>query len=149
MALNAKIKTSERTIGIEEFFTVDSVKMTVLDDDEIVTEIQIPEPDTDTKMAFIKFALRKSINFPIVNCASVIINGSGIVSAARICLNAVYYTPYRATAAEKAIVGKSISESTAEDAGNAAVSGTKATQQNKYKVQIAKTLVTRTILACK
>lgn len=148
MALGAKIKTSKRTIGIKEFFPVDSVKMTVLDDDEIVTEIQIPEPDAGTKSAFIKFALRKSMNFPIVNCASVITNGAGIVSVARIYLNAVYCTPYRATAAEEAIVGKSISESTAEDAGSAAVSGAKAVPKNKYKVQIAKTLVKRTILAC-
>lgn len=148
MALDAKIKTSKRTIGIKEFFPVDSVRMTVLDDDEIVTEIQIPEPDAGTKSAFIKFALRKSMNFPIVNCASVITNGAGIVSVARIYLNAVYCTPYRATAAEEAIVGKSISESTAEDAGSAAVSGAKAVPKNKYKVQIAKTLVKRTILAC-
>jgi len=148
MALDARIKTSKRTIGMEEFFIPGSAKMTVLDDDEIVTEIQIPEPDAGTRSAFIKFSLRKSIDFPVVNCASVITNGAGIVSEARICLNAVYYTPYRAIAAEEAIVGKSISESTAEDAGRAAVSGAKSMPKNKYKVQIAKTLVKRTILCC-
>lgn len=148
MALDARIKTSKRTIGMEEFFIPGSVRMTVLDDDEIVTEIQIPEPDTGTKSAFIKFSLRKSIDFPVVNCASVITSSKGIVSAARICLNAVYYTPYRATAAEEAIAGKPISESTAEDAGRAAVSSARAVPKNKYKVQIAKTLVKRTILCC-
>lgn len=148
IALDARVKTSKRTIGLEDFFTPDSVRMTALDEDEIVTEIQIPVLNADTRSAFIKFSLRKSIDFPIVNCASVITSNKGIVTAARICLNAVYYIPYRASAAEEAIAGKSISESTAEDAGHAAVAGARATPRNKYKVQIARTLVKRTILTC-
>ena len=44
VALNAEIVTSKRTIGIDDFFQVDVEKSTVLDDDEIVTEIRIPKP---------------------------------------------------------------------------------------------------------
>ena len=111
-------------------------------DDEIVTEIQIPE--FSGKSAFIKFAVRKSIDFPIVNCAAAISNGS-----ARICLNAVYNKPYRATAAEESIAGKAIDEANAEAAGTSAVANATALPYNKYKIQIAKTLVKRAILACK
>ena len=146
VALDAKVVTSKRTVGIEEFMTGDGTKTTVLGDDEIVTEIQIPEPASGTKSAFVKFALRKSIDFPIVNCAAAINGG-----AARICLNAVYNNPYRATAAEEAIAGKTIDETNAEAAGEAAVKGAMAIPggNNKYKIQIAKTLVKRTLLACK
>jgi xanthine dehydrogenase YagS FAD-binding subunit len=146
IALDAKVKTSKRTINAEDFFHVEVIKTTVLDDDEVVTEIQVPAPAG--KSAFVKFALRKSIDFPIVNCAAMITSSGRTASAARICLNAVYVKPYRATKAEEAIVGKPIDEASAEAAGSAAVSNAKPLPHNNYMVQIAKTLVKRAILAC-
>ena len=143
VALDAKIVTSAgRTIDAEDFWAADKgFKSTVLDDDEIVTEIQVPE--FSGKSAFIKFALRTEIDFPIVNCATAISNG-----AARICLNAVFNNPYRATAAEDSIAGKTIDEANAEAAGVAAVSGNLPLSMNKWKIQIAKVMVKRAILAC-
>ena len=120
------------------------VQSTVLENDEIVTEIQLPKLAAGVKCAFIKFALRKSIDFPIVNCAAAI-GGK----TAKICLNAVYNKPYRATKAEIAIKGKAINEANAEAAGSAAVSDAVGLHYNKYKIQIAKTMVKRAILACK
>ena len=146
IALDAKVETSKRTIKAEDFFQVEVVKTTVLDDDEIVTEIQVPTPAG--RSAFVKFALRKSIDFPIVNCAAMVASSKGTVSAAKICLNAVYVKPYRATKAEEAIVGKAINEANAEAAGSAAVSDARPLAHNTYMVQIAKTMVKRAILAC-
>ena len=117
--------------------------LNVLDDDEIVTEIEVPPPSNGTRSRFTKLALRKSIDFPIVNCATAISNGS-----ARICLNAVFNNPYRATNAEEAIAGKTIDEANAEAAGTAAAQGSMALSMNKYKIQIAKVMVKRAILAC-
>ena len=147
IALDARIKTSKRTINAEDFFQVDVTKTTVLDYDEIVTEIEVPKPAGKT--AFIKFATRKSIDFPIINCAAAIASEGGRVKAARICLNAVYVKPYRATKAEEAIIGKAINEANAEAAGDAAVSSAQPLTYNEYMVQIAKTIVKRTIMACK
>ncbi len=148
VVLETKIKTTKRTIEAEEFFAVDGDKTTVLYDDEIVTEIEVPIPGAGTRSTFTKFALRKSIDFPVVNCASAIESEGGVVKAARICLNAVYNNPYRATKAEESIIGKSIDESTAEAAANAAIMGVCPLAENRYKVQIAKVLVKRAILAC-
>jgi CO/xanthine dehydrogenase FAD-binding subunit len=145
IVLNAKIVTSKRTIDAEEFWAVGKgVQSTVLENDEIVTEIQLPKLVTRTKCAFVKFALRKSIDFPIVNCAAAI---SG--KTAKICLNAVYNKPYRAIKAEDLIKGKIINEANAEAAGAAAVSNAVGLNYNRYKIQIAKTMVKRAILACK
>lgn len=146
IALNAKIRTSKRTINAENFFQVEVVRTTVLDDDEIVTEILIPSPSG--KSAFLKFAQRKSIDFPIVNCAAMVACNKGMVHAARVCLNAVYVTPYRATKAEEVLIGKAINEANAEAASRAAVSDAEPLRQNTYMVQIAKTMVQRAILAC-
>jgi xanthine dehydrogenase YagS FAD-binding subunit len=149
IALDGRIKTSKRTVNAEDFFKVGVKSTTVLDNDEIVTEIEIPLPKDDAKSAFMKFAIRKSIDFPIVNCAAMIARDGRKVRAARICLNAVYVKPYRATKAEEAIVGKAIDEENAERAGNAVISDAEPLSGNRYMVQIAKTLVKRTILACK
>ena len=149
IALNAKIITSKRTVNAEDFFQVDVLKTTVLDAEEIVTEIHVPELSHGTRSAFLKFAIRKSIDFPIVNCAAMITHSAGKVSTARICLNAVFVKPYRAIKAEKAIVEKAIDETTAEAAGISALSDAKPLEHNRYMVQIAKALVKRALLACK
>jgi NADPH-dependent glutamate synthase beta subunit-like oxidoreductase len=150
LALDAKIVTSRRIIDADEFWAADKViKSTILEDDEIITEIQVPEPSADVRSSFIKFAMRKSIDFPIVNCAAAIEITGGVVKSARICLNAVYSNPYRVIKAEDAIIGKPIDEANAEAAGFAAVSDAITLPYNKFKIQVAKTLVKRAILACK
>ena len=144
VALNASILTSSgRSIEAGKFWNVRIPGSTILQSDEIVTEIQIPKPAPDSRSAFLKFALRKSIDFPVVNCAAAI-DGR----RARICLNAVYNTPYRATRAEELIAGHPINQVNADEAGSAAVEGSRALAMNKWKVQVAKVLVKETLLAC-
>jgi xanthine dehydrogenase YagS FAD-binding subunit len=145
VALNAKIRTNRRTLAAEQFWDMTVPGSTVLAAGEIVTEIQVPAPAAGVKSAFIKFAIRKSIDFPIVNCAAAI-GGEN----ARVCLNAVHNKPYRPIKAEEAIKGKPINEANAEAAGDAAVSGAKSLpgDRNKWKIQIAKVMVKRAILGC-
>lgn len=145
IALNAKIKTTARVIEAEKFFTGER-KTTVLNHDEIVTEIRIPSPDSGTKQKFIKFAQRPTIDFPIVNAATSITMEGDKVSDARIVLNAVAPVPIRAIRVEDALKGKVISESVVETAVAAIANGTIPLKDNKYKVQIAKTLIKRAIL---
>jgi xanthine dehydrogenase YagS FAD-binding subunit len=145
VALNAKIKTNKRLIEAEKFWEMTVPGSTVLAPDEIVIEIQIPSPAAGVKSAYMKFAIRKSIDFPIVNCAAMIGGGN-----ARICLNAVHNRPYRAVTAEEAIKGKAITEDSADAAGAAAVASAKALpgDRNKWKIPIAKAMVKRAILGC-
>jgi xanthine dehydrogenase YagS FAD-binding subunit len=145
VALNAKIKTSKRLIEAQEFWDMAVPGSTILATDEIVTEIQAPALAKGIKSSFIKFAIRKSIDFPIVNCAAMIGGGE-----ARICLNAVHNRPYRALRSEELIRGRSISEDSADAAGAAAVADARALpgDRNKWKIQIARTMVKRAILAC-
>lgn len=144
VALDARIVTSAgRSISAGDFWEVKIPKSTVLEDNEIATEIQVAAPAGGVKSAFFKFALRKSIDFPIVNCAAAIGGGT-----ARICLNAVFNNPYRAAKAEEYIAGKSIDEANAEAAGEAAVQGSIALSTNKWKIQIAKAMVKQAVLGC-
>jgi xanthine dehydrogenase YagS FAD-binding subunit len=144
VAMNAKIVTNKQTIDAEKFWAMSIPGSTVMAVDEIVTEIQVPTPAAGVKSAFYKAAIRRSIDFPIVNGAAMI--GAG---DARICLNAVYPTPYRATAAETAVKGKTIDATVAAAAGTAAVTGAQALLGNKYKIQMANGVVQKIVLACK
>lgn len=148
IALNAGVMTTRRMIKTEELFRVDVSKTTILESDEIITEIQAPEPPPGSRSAFLKFAIRKSIDFPIVNCAAMITIREGKVAAARICLNAIAVAPYRATKAEEQILNKKVDESVAEAAGKAAMSDARPMERNGYMVQIAGVLIKRVILAC-
>jgi xanthine dehydrogenase YagS FAD-binding subunit len=146
--LGATIRTSKRTIPIENFFSVDIIQTTVLDRDEIVTDIILPRLPEITKSRFFKFALRKSIDFPIVNCAvSLALKEKQAVSC-KICLNSVFVKPYRPTHAEKLLEGKEINEDIAEAVADAAVSNAKPLHHNAYMVPIAKELTKSAILAC-
>jgi xanthine dehydrogenase YagS FAD-binding subunit len=146
IALDAKIKTTRRIVAAEDFFRVEQCTTTVLEADEIVTEIRLPPPAG--KSAFEKFALRKAIDFPIVNCAASVAVSGEVVTSARICLNAVYVVPYRVKWAEQVLVGRPLDAAQAELAAGLAVSRARPRRRNGYMVNIARELVKKTILAC-
>ena len=139
-AFRAEIVTTRRTIAAGDFFTAATENCTVLAKDEIVLEIRLPaEP---TKSVFTKHALRPTIDFPVVNCA-VVKSADGV----SVYLNAVAPTPHRAAAAEEMIGNKPITAELAAKAAEAALAGAKALPQNKHKVQIARTMLKRALLA--
>jgi xanthine dehydrogenase YagS FAD-binding subunit len=148
IALGATLVTSKRTVEAEQLFSVRLSGTTILEGDEIITEIRIPEPSAGTSSAFMKFALRQSIDFPIVNCAVALTREEDRVAKARICLNAVHVVPRRVTGAEEVIQGRTMTEEVAGEAAEVAVSDAKPLEQNAYMVQVARTLVKRAILAC-
>jgi xanthine dehydrogenase YagS FAD-binding subunit len=148
VALDAYVQTTKRKIHIDDFFDVEISRTTVLDNKEIVTEIQIPEPAKNSRSAFLKYAFRKSIDFPIVNCAVAVTCAGEQVESARICLNAVFVKPYRAMKAEEFLIGKKITKANAERTGKAAVEDAKPLGDNDFMVHVAKALVSRAVLAC-
>jgi NADPH-dependent glutamate synthase beta subunit-like oxidoreductase/CO/xanthine dehydrogenase FAD-binding subunit len=147
LALDARIVTTRRTLDIKSFFTTSGLGSTALDADELVTEIQIPRPAQGAKQTFRKFTLRKALDFAIVSVASVITLEDGVCRDAKIALGAVAPTPLRATAAEEVLRGKIIDSAGAKAAAKAAVAEAAPLAGNGYKVEIAKALVRRAILA--
>jgi len=143
VALDAGIVTNKRTIRAEDFWDVRVPRSTVLEQDEVMLEVRIPAPPRGARSSFEKFAVRKAIDFPIVNGAALI--GDGL---ARIALNAVYPVPYRAGKAEEVLRGRTdaIDEELAEEAADAAVSGAVPLAYNGWKVQVARSIVKRLIL---
>jgi NADPH-dependent glutamate synthase beta subunit-like oxidoreductase/CO/xanthine dehydrogenase FAD-binding subunit len=148
VALGARVKIAGprgiRTIPIGDFF---GSLRNILEADEMVTEIQVPQPPDGAKQTFLKFRLREAVDFPIVSVALIITIDSGVCKDARIALGAVAPTPIRATMAEQAIKGKEINSATVEAALEAVIIGAVPLNMNAYKVEITKTLVKRAILS--
>jgi xanthine dehydrogenase YagS FAD-binding subunit len=140
VALGATVVTNTRELPIEEFFAAAVPRSNVLQDGEVVKEITLPS--TDVTSAFSKYALRKAIDFSLVSCAVAI----GSDGAAVVVLGGVYPTPWRSTEAEQAL-GSSISADSAKAAGDAAVANATPLAENAYKLEIARALVARTLLA--
>ncbi len=143
VALNASIVTNTRTIPIESFF--DALTGTVLATGEIVTEVDVPTPAAGTTQTFIKYAQRKAIDFAVVSVAAMLTVSGTTVSAARIALGGVAPTPMRSTAAETAIVGKTINATTAAAAASAAVASATPLTYNTYKVPILQSLIAQAL----
>jgi xanthine dehydrogenase YagS FAD-binding subunit len=132
-----------RKIPVQDFFTPLGNR---LDQNELVTEIRIPDPPKGCRQAFLKFTTRKPIDFAIASVASVITVKDGVCADARIVLGAVAPTPLRSKSAEQAIKGKRLDAKTAEEAARASVLSAKALSGNAYKIEITKVLVKRALL---
>jgi xanthine dehydrogenase YagS FAD-binding subunit len=147
-ALDATLKIAgpggERAVPIKDCY---NVLGSVLQPDEFVTEIHVPHLSKGTKQTFIKFTIRKPVDFAIASVASVILEEDGVCKDARLALGAVAPTPVRATDAEEAVKGKAIDAKTAERAAVAAVADAKPMSMNAYKLEITKALVKRALLS--
>jgi xanthine dehydrogenase YagS FAD-binding subunit len=147
LALQAEIQIvgarGTRTLPVEDFFTPLGNSLSKGD---LVTEIRVPRPAQANRQTFLKFTVRKPIDFAIASVASVITVEDGVCVDARIVLGAVAPVPLRAKGAERMVQGKPLDAKIAEEAAKASVSGARALSGNAYKVEITKTLVKRALL---
>jgi len=112
---------------------------------EILTKIMIPP--AKGKNASYEVREKLAYDWPLVMASVNLTMDGDKVSAANVLLYGVAPIPYKATAAEKAITGKSVSEDSAAEAAKAAVEGAKPLSSNAYKVALTKTAVKRALLA--
>jgi xanthine dehydrogenase YagS FAD-binding subunit len=147
VALDARVKVAsslgEKTVPLEEFYTP---LETVLKPDEILTEIQVPNPGYATKQRYTKFSPRKAIDFAISSVAAAITIDGGVVTSARIVLGGVAPTPYRSLRAEDTLKGEVITKTIADASAKISVSEAVPLNKNRYKVSITEALVKRAIV---
>ena len=109
MALGAKVKTmslrGKRGIPLEKFFV--GHLETVLEPDEIVVEVVVPNLADHEHGAYVKESVRVGDN-GIATAAAVVSLDGEVIKDARIVLGAVAPTPMRANKAERVIVGKRV-----------------------------------------
>ena len=140
--------TAERVIPAEEFFVgpeIDIERMTALEPGDLLMSIRIPSKWAGARVYFEKVRDRDSWDFPLVNVATAVKESGGSIEDARVVVNGVAPTPVRLTAVESAIIGQSMNEQTAEQAGNVAIQGVAPLTHNGFKVNQMKNLVNRSI----
>lgn len=145
IALNAVVKTSKKEISAADLFTTKLKVSDMLDQDEIVTEIDIPLED-GTNSHYDKFRLRDSVDFAMVSLASNYSVNNGVIEMASIVLGGVAPVPLRREKAEAYLIGKELTEENAVKAAEIALEDANPFEKNAYKVDIAKTLIKDSVL---
>ena len=112
-AIEVQGNGGKRRIKATDFFT--GLFSTALQDDEILTAIRIPEPPAGTKTVYVKF-FQPASRFAIVGCA-VFRTPDGKTN---IAFTGVSSTPFKDTAAENIVSGKTLDEATINAASNVA-----------------------------
>jgi len=106
----AKIQGTKgwRTIPLEEFFT--GAGQTILQSDEILTEIEVQNPPPDAGLVYLRS--KATEDAPAISVATLLKLDPGhtTVEEVKIVLGAVAPTPIRACNAEEAIKGRGIEE---------------------------------------
>jgi CO/xanthine dehydrogenase FAD-binding subunit len=112
-------KRGERLLDSEEFFVTHLT--TALEADELLTEIEVPIPESGTGSAFVEFARRHG-DFALGGAAVLLrLGGDGSCRGASVALLAAAATPVRVHAAEEFLTGRRLDEETAREAAALAV----------------------------
>jgi xanthine dehydrogenase YagS FAD-binding subunit len=136
-----------RELDAGEFFQLPNVNLygeTVLQPNELLTHVILPAPGQKSAVYEVRF--KQAHDWPLAMAAVNLTMDGSTVRGARIVMGAVAPVPWRVPAAERALVGKTITEASAADAAAIAVAGAKPLSGNAYKIQIAKTAVKRALL---
>ena len=148
----AKIKVAgpkgSREIAADKFFVApksETEREYALAPNEIVTDILIPAA-SGVKSATYEVRQREVLDWPLATASVALKLDGKTVKSAKIVLGHVAPVPVDSEAAAQALIGKTVTEETAEAAGVAAVANAKALSRNGYKIQLAKVAVKRAIL---
>lgn len=152
IALDAKMvirdRSRTRTVDAEDYFvgpSIDITRMTVLKSNDLLTAIQVPTAWAGAQTYYEKVRDRAAWDFALVSVAGAFRASGGRIEQARVAVNGVAPYPVRLHEVERALVGASTGEDTAQAAGEIAVRGAKPLRQNEYKVALLRNLVRRAV----
>lgn len=155
VALGASVSVAgsngKRVIPLDKFFTLPDQNIrreNVLQNDEIITQIQIPTSLLARRSTYLKFKERESMDFAMSAVAvAVELAKTQTVTQVRLVLGGVAPIPWRATKAEQFLMGKTLNDTTLAEAARLALEGAQPLEKNAYKVPLTQTLVRRALAA--
>ena len=124
IALGATLKATSangsRVIPMDEFFK--DYYETVLNPDEVITEVMVPKLPPNSGAAYIKFLPRTADDYATVSAPAVLTldKSNKTIADVRIALGSVGVTPIRATAAEAVLRGQPLKTEAFAEAGEKA-----------------------------
>jgi xanthine dehydrogenase YagS FAD-binding subunit len=152
MALEAVVhiegSNGQRAVPISEFYLLPGStpeRETVLQPGDLVTHITLPKPVAGTKSGYLKLRDRASYEFALASAAIVMKKDGDRISYVRVAMGGVGTRPWRASEAEKMLLGRSATEANFRTAAEAALHGAKPQSQNGFKVELAKRCLVHTM----
>ncbi len=151
VALGASLKLKgprgERTLPLEQFFVrpgQDVLRENVLQPGELIVEVRVP---TGRRSGYVKLMQKQTFDWPLADAAAVLDLDGGTVREARVVLGAAAPVPWRASAVEKALLGKKLDEASARDAARLATEGATPLDKNRHKLPALQAAVLRSLRA--
>jgi xanthine dehydrogenase YagS FAD-binding subunit len=134
-----------KLVPLEKFFVLPSSnveKETVLEPNEIVTEILLPPPPKgDFRSTYRKVRARNSWDFALAGAAFALQFKADRIEKARIVLSGAAPIPWRSQPVEDALVDKRLNAGTIERASEAVVKTAEPLEHNSYKISLFRGLI--------
>lgn len=137
----------ERIVPLDEFYT--GLRQTVMQPDEILTQIRFPAMTDNQRGMFIKLGLRRAQAISVVNTAVVLTFDGDTVANAAITLGSVAPTIINVPQAEAYLVGKTLTDDTIRQAARLAgqtptpIDDVRSTAE--YRSEMVKVIVARAL----
>jgi xanthine dehydrogenase YagS FAD-binding subunit len=119
---------------------------TVLEPDELIVRIRVPVTRSGRASTYHKIRDRESYAFATVSAAVAINVEGGRVQDARIALGGVATKPWRATAAERSLLGQPFTQEAAERAGIIAFEDARPRKGNRFKMSLGPKCVAQALM---
>jgi xanthine dehydrogenase YagS FAD-binding subunit len=152
LALDASVTLvgadGRRTIALDDFYVLagdNPQHETVLRHGELIVGIELPASPRSRTSRYLKVRERGSFAFALVSVAAAVERTDGVVRSARIVLGGVAHRPWRARAAENALLGRPLAPESIAAASAAAVQGATPLAGTRYKVTLARGAVGRVL----
>ncbi|WP_299762075.1 xanthine dehydrogenase family protein subunit M [uncultured Pontibacter sp.] len=143
-ALDAKVLVTgpngDRSISFLDFHRLPGdqpEKDTNLGPDELILAVDIPASPFTKNVHYLKVRERASYAFALVSVAAALDIENNTIRNARLAMGGVAHKPWRLLGAEKALIGKQVSEEVFQQAAAVAMQGAKAFEHNEYKLKLA------------
>jgi xanthine dehydrogenase YagS FAD-binding subunit len=141
-------RDGERSVPLERFHVLPGStpqRETVLEPGDLITAVELPASAAARNSYYLKVRDRASYEFALVSVAAALNVAGDRIRAARVALGGVAPTPWRARAAEAALLGRPVTGGTFAAAAEAATSGMKGYGQNDFKIALVKRAVNRAL----
>lgn len=144
VALDAAVSVSgpkgSRRISFADFHRLPGdtpQKDTNLEKGELITAVEISDSPFTKNVHYLKIRDRASYAFALVSVAAALNIDGNTIKDARLAMGGVAHKPWRLNEAEKALIGKQVSEDTFRQAAEIAMKGAKGFKYNSFKLKMA------------
>ena len=148
LVLGANVKVvgvgGERSVPIDKFFVAPF--KTVLREDEMVAEIEVPAPAERRAAVYERHSLREAMDHALVGVSVMVHLGRGTTCQdAHVALGACAPTPRRAPKTEAVLRGQRLTEATIAEAARVAATEADPRTDPEYKRQVVEVLTRRAL----